>query len=68
MLTSNPLEVAALSGLVRVMTSSNHRLENAGLNALVELLFKMLGMGGEDSNGYLKDHFIKSVTENWRYF
>ena len=50
------------------MTSSNHRLENAGLNALVELLFKMLGMGGEDSNGYLKDHFIKSVTENWRYF
>ena len=26
-------------------TSSNHRLENAGLNALEELLFKMLGMG-----------------------
>ena len=26
-------------------TSSNHRLESAGLNALEELLFKMLGMG-----------------------
>ena len=24
---------------------SNHRLESAGLNALEELLFKMLGMG-----------------------
>ena len=31
-------------------TSSNHRLESAGLNALEELLFKMLGMGREDSN------------------
>ena len=30
------------------MTSSNHRLESAGLNALEELLFKMLGMSGED--------------------
>ena len=57
-------------------TSSNHRLESADLNALVELLFKMLGMGREDSNAclvckgtrYLKDHFIESVTENWRYF
>ena len=36
-------------------TSSNHRLESAGLNALEELLFKMLGMGRlrEDSNAYL---------------
>ena len=31
-------------------TSSNHRLESAGLNALEGLLFKMLGMSGEDSN------------------
>ena len=31
-----------------ITTSSNHRLESAGLNALEELLFKMLGMGGED--------------------
>ena len=31
-------------------TSSNQRLEIAGLNALEELLFKMLGMSGEDSN------------------
>ena len=30
------------------LTSSNHRLESAGLNALEELLFKMLGMVGED--------------------
>ena len=29
-------------------TSSNHGLESAGLNALEELLFKMLGMVGED--------------------
>ena len=29
-------------------TSNNHRLESAGLNALEELLFKMLGMVGED--------------------
>ena len=29
-------------------TSSNHRLESAGLNALEELLFKMLGMVGDD--------------------
>ena len=29
-------------------TSSNHRLESAGLNALEKLLFKMLGMVGED--------------------
>ena len=57
-------------------TSSNHRLESAALNALEELLFKMLGMSGEDSRrafsakeiGYLEDHFIESVTENWRYF
>ena len=57
-------------------TSSNHRLESAGLNALEELLFKMLGMGREDSNAYLvckrnwiqEDHFIESMTENWRYF
>ena len=34
-------------------TSSNHRLESAGLNALEELLFKMLGMGIEDSNACL---------------
>ena len=36
-------------------TSRNHRLESACLNALEELLFKMLGMGrlGEDSNAYL---------------
>ena len=27
------------------ITSSNHRLESAGLKALQELLFKMLGMG-----------------------
>ena len=33
-----------------IITSSNHRLESAGLNALEELLFKMLGMSGEDSN------------------
>ena len=32
------------------ITSSNHRLESAGLNALEELLFKMLGMGREDRN------------------
>ena len=31
-------------------TSSNHRLESTGLNILEELLFKMLGMSGEDSN------------------
>ena len=33
-------------------TSSNHRLESAGLNALEEILFKMSGMGRlrEDSN------------------
>ena len=55
-------------------TSSNHGLESAGLNALEELLFKMLGMGREDSNvclvckGNLEDHFIESVTENWRHF
>ena len=29
-------------------TSSNHRLESAGLNALEGLLFKMLRMVGED--------------------
>ena len=42
------------------------------LNALEELLFKMLGMGREDGNAYLvckrnwlqKDHFIESLTEN----
>ena len=33
-----------------LITSSNHRLESAGLNALEELLFKMLGMSGEDRN------------------
>ena len=33
-----------------INTSSNHRLESAGLNALEELLFKMLGMDREDSN------------------
>ena len=30
-----------------VKTSSNHRLESADLNALEELLFKMLGKGRE---------------------
>ena len=30
--------------------SCNHRLESAGLNALEDLLFKMLGTGREDSN------------------
>ena len=30
------------------MTSNNRRLESAGLNAFEELLFKMLGMVGED--------------------
>ena len=34
-------------------TSSNHRLESAGLNALEELLFKVLGMGIEDSTARL---------------
>ena len=34
----------------KTKTGSNHRLESAGLNALEELLFKMLGMSGEDSN------------------
>ena len=34
-------------------TSSNHRLESAGHNALEEVLFKMLGMGREDSNACL---------------
>ena len=61
---------------IYLFTSSNHRLESAGMNALEELLFKILGMGREDSNAYLackrnsirKDHFIESVTENWRYF
>ena len=36
------------STLSRSKTSSNHRLESAGLNALEDLLFKMLGMVGED--------------------
>ena len=39
--------------IIIIIASSNHRLESAGLNALQELLFKMLGMGGENSNGYL---------------
>ena len=41
--------------------SSNHRLESAGLNALEELWFKMLGMGRlrEDSNAYL------ACKRNW---
>ena len=34
--------------IIIIITSSNHRLESAGLNALEGLLFKMLGMGGED--------------------
>ena len=34
--------------IIIIITSSNHRLESAGLNALEELLFKMLGMVGED--------------------
>ena len=38
---------------VQIKTSSNHRLESAGLNALVKIL------------GVEK---IESVTENWRYF
>ena len=33
----------------RLISSSNHRLESAGLNALEELLFKMLRVSGEDS-------------------
>ena len=33
---------------LQLVTSDNHRLESAGLNALEELLFKMLGMVGED--------------------
>ena len=48
------------------LTSSNHRLESAGLNALEDLLFKMLGMSRKDSNAYLvckrnwipKDHLF----------
>ena len=36
-----------------LITSSNHRLESAGLTALEELLFKMLGMGREDSDACL---------------
>ena len=32
-----------LSIILELETSSNHRLESAGLNALEELLFKMLG-------------------------
>ena len=59
-----------------LQTSSNHRLESAGLNALEELLFEILGMGVEGSdvclvckgNWIFGDHFIESVTENWRYF
>ena len=35
-----------------LITSSNHRLKSAGLNAQ-ELLFKMLGMGRKDSNACL---------------
>ena len=47
-------------------TSSNHRLEAAGLNALEELLFKMLGMGS--GRGDSNECLTESVTENWRYF
>ena len=42
-----------LSKLNYILTISNHRLESAGLNALEELLFTMLGMSGEDSNACL---------------
>ena len=46
---SNPVEALIFSGFffpiayIRKLTSSNHRLESAGLNALEELLFKILG-------------------------
>ena len=40
------------------ITSSNHRLESAGLNALGELC---LDVGNREDG-------IESVTENWRYF
>ena len=51
-----------------VLVVTTGRLESVGLNAFEELLFKMLGMGREDSNAclsakeieYFKAHFLKA--------
>ena len=51
---------------VKIITSSNHRLESAGLNALEQLLFLKYWIGNrEDGNTCL---VFESMTENWRYF
>jgi len=76
-----PKVVAWVENLIN--TSSNHRLESAGLNALEELLFKMLGiekmvaserrrisgsrLSTEEAVTAGLRPCLESVTENLRY-
>ena len=57
------IDVSTFSIFLIFTTSSNHRLESAGLNALEELLFTMLGIEKMVMRALFWKHY-----RNWRYF